>query len=181
MVNINSLILRKFENIAGSRYEEIIKAYQEFLLSEEELVIPEIDSIVLVVDRYSGDIPEGVFRLLEAYNPMRLLLLYVIDESVCRLIRDTLGEEEAEKFRKKEEAIAASILEKVETVLKERKLRWNKELVFADKALYVEEISENYDLLVISKHYGSEATKTHMVSPIVFRIVHHVEKPVVTY
>ncbi len=181
MININRLILRKFKNIAGSRYEEILKSYREFFLTEEEMRIPHVESVLLAIDRYSGEVPEGIFRLLEHYSPQRATVIYVIDENVCRLIRDTLGEEDSEKFREREKELAEKFLKNVGSRLNNSGLNWKGDVVFADKTKYIEGSMENYDVLVIGKQYGLESAKTHHISPLVFRIVQHVTKPVVLY
>ncbi|WP_457750722.1 universal stress protein [Thermococcus sp.] len=181
MVNVNKLILRKFRNIAGSRYEEILKAYREFLLTEEEMIIPRVESVLVALDRYSGEIPAQIFRLLEYYSPQKIMVIYVIDNSTCRLIRDTLGEEDAQKFRERENQLATELLGKIEVEMREHRLNWSCDVVFAGKTEYIETIVEKYDVLVIGKQYGSESTKTHHISPLVFRIVQHISKPVVLY
>lgn len=181
MVNINRLILRKFRNIAGSRYEEILKSYREFFLTEEEMKIPRVESVLLAIDRYSGDVPDAVFRLLEHYSPQRVTVIYVIDESTCRLIRDTLGERDAEKFRERERELAEKFLKKAGSRLDALGLNWSRDVVFADKTGYLEGLMEKYDVLIIGKQYGLESAKTHHISPLVFRIVQHVTKPVVLY
>ena len=181
MVNFSELILRKFRNIAGSRYEEIMKAYQEFFLTEEELQIPVINSILFVVDRFSGEIPTGVFEVLSAYPHASVDVVYLVDSGLFSLIRETLGEEDAEKFREKEESLGRKVLEKIEKELSKLGMDFTVEITFADKVDFVEEKTESSDLLVISRHFGSESVKTHKVSPVVFRIVQGIKKPVIVY
>ncbi len=181
MVKFTDLITRKFQNIAGSRYEEILKAYEEFFLTEEEMVIPDIKSILIPLDRYTTTVPEEVYETISAYPNARLQLVYMIDENVCRLIKDTLGEEDAKKFREKEERRAREILSRMRDRIRELGIIWAEDTVFGDKSEYVESIAGEYDMLIISKHYGSETAKTHTVSPVVFRIVQYVGRPVVLY
>ncbi|AMQ17791.1 universal stress protein [Thermococcus peptonophilus] len=178
---LHDIILRKFNNIAGTRYEEILKAYENFFLTEEELVIPEINSVLLAFDRFSCKVSEEVYETISAFNEATVQVVYVIDEGVLKMIQETLGEEAAEEFREKEIAFAETFLRDVEKKLDELNFKFNRKIAFGDKAEYVKDLSKEYDLLVISRRYGSEATKTHRVSPVVFRIVQHVEKPVVLY
>jgi hypothetical protein len=173
------IILRKFNNIAGTRYEEILKAYENFFLTEEELVIPEIKSVLLVFDRFSCRFSKEVYDTISAFAEADVQVVYVIDEGVLRMIRETLGEEAAEEFRRKEITFAETLLKGIEDKLGELNITFKRKFAFGDKAEYVENISKRYDLLIISRQYGSETTKTHRVSPVVFRIVQHVEKPVV--
>ena len=181
MVNFGELILRKFQNIAGSRYEEIIKAYQEFFLTEEEMNIPVISSILLTIDRFSPEPPEELYEVLVSYPSAMVRVVYLIDRALCNLIRETLGEEDAMKFREKEEALGMEALEKVSRKLHELGMDFTTELIFEEKALFVEERVKEHDLLAISRHFGSESLKTHNISPLVFRIVQRVEKPVIVY
>ncbi|GAB6135704.1 adenine nucleotide alpha hydrolase family protein [Thermococcus prieurii] len=181
MVNFSELVLRKFRNIAGSRYEEILKAYQEFFLTEEELQIPVVTSILLILDRFSGRVPNEVFDVLSAYPGARVDVVYLIDEGLFALIHDTLGENEAEEFRRKEEALGREMITLAERALSELGLDYSVEITFADKVEFVERESEERDLLVLSRHFGSESVKTHKVSPVVFRIVQGIKKPVIVY
>ncbi|WP_297548425.1 universal stress protein [Thermococcus sp.] len=181
MVNFSELILRKFRNIAGSRYEEIMKAYQEFFLTEEELQIPTINSILFAIDRFSGKIPDEVFDVVSAYPGAKVEVVYLIDSVLCGLIRETLGEDEARKFREKEEALGREILKKIESTLSELGMNFTMAIIFDDKVEFIENETESRDLLVISRHFGSESVKTHKVSPVVFRIVQGIKKPVIVY
>ncbi len=181
MVKFADLITRKFQNIAGNRYEEILKAYEEFFLTEEEMAIPDIASILMLLDRYASDIPDEVYETISSYPDAKLQLVYLVDESVCRLIRETLGENDVKKFKDREESTANEILSKVRERLKELDIAWTEDVIFGDKSKYVEDIGQKYDMLIVSKHYGSGTAKTHTVSPVVFRIVQHIGKPLVLY
>ncbi|AEH25003.1 hypothetical protein PYCH_13310 [Pyrococcus yayanosii CH1] len=175
------MILRKFKNIAGNRYEEIAKAYREFLLTKEELSIPNVNSILLPLDRYVKKVPEGVYEILSAYPHAEVEVVYVIDGEICRLIEETIGKEEAKLFREREEETGRRLLESVGWALSRLGLIGRTRLLFGSKSEVVEEISENFDLIVLSRHYGAETTKTHPVSTVVLRIMQNVSKPVILY
>ncbi|WP_297498884.1 universal stress protein [Thermococcus sp.] len=181
MVNFGELILRKFQNIAGSRYEEIVKAYQEFFLTEEEMKIPVISSVLLTIDRFSQEPPDELYEVLVSYKSATVRVVYIIDSALCTLIRETLGEDEAREFREKEEGLGREVLEKISRKLSELEMYFTTELIFEEKAPFVEEAVEEHDLLMISRHFGSESLKTHNISPLVFRIVQGIEKPVIVY
>ncbi|WP_297421033.1 adenine nucleotide alpha hydrolase family protein [Thermococcus sp.] len=181
MVRFASFISQKFKNIAGNRYEEILKSYEDFFLTEEEMVIPDVGSVLIALDRYSEEVPSEVYEAISAYPNAGFLVVYVVDENVLRLIRSTLGDKEAQKFQEKEEQLAEERLSKVEKKLRELGISPRRGRVFGDKGEYLEELTGKYDLLVISKHYGSETTKTHPISPVVFRVVQGIKKPVVIY
>jgi len=178
---LHDIILRKFNNIAGTRYEEILKAYENFFLTEEELIIPEINSILLAFDRFSCKLPEELYETLTAFQGARITIVYIIDEAVFKIIRETLGEEEAFEFKRKEIAFAEEFLRAIEEKLRGLGFEWEREIIFGNKSEYVEDLAESYDLIMMSKHYGFESTRTHSVSPVVFRIVQHMKKPIILY
>ncbi len=181
MVDFSRIILRRFRNIAGFRYEEIMEAYREFFLTEEELKIPGIESVLLILDRFSGEVPEEVFEVLSAYPKARIDAFYVIDGAIYSIIKETLGEEEAGVFRRSEESLGREFLRTIEKALSKLDLSVSTGVTFADKVEFVESEAEKRDLLVISRHFGSESVKTHKVSPVVFRIVQGIKKPVIVY
>jgi len=176
----SSMIARKFKNIAGERYEEIMSFYREFLLSEEEMSVPSISAVLMPLDRSTVVIPEKVYEFLSTYEGS-ILLLYVIDVDVIGIIEGTLGEEEAEVFKRKELEEAYKLLSSIELKLSGFNFSIRKEVVFGDKGEDVIDRARNHDLVVISKRYGSEGARSSRVSPLVFRIVHNVTKPVVVY
>lgn len=177
----SDIINRKFTNLAGKRYEEIIRKYREFFLTEEEMIIPEITSIFIVLDRYSHLPDENVYEVISAYPNAKVCLLYTIDEGVARLIASTLGEEEANVFRNAEREYGEKVLSEVKKRLSKMGLSVKVELVFGDKGEEPIGKAHDCDLLVISKNYGSETSKSSPISPLVYRVVQHVEKPVIIY
>ncbi|CUX77244.1 hypothetical protein CHITON_0465 [Thermococcus chitonophagus] len=176
----SNIILRKFKNIAP-RYEEIVRAYREFLLTEEEFTIPKIEKILIPLDRYSESPTNTVIEYLTSYPGSTILLLYIIDGEVCRLIRETIGENEAELFRKRELEKGHKTLEKVEATLPSDSFTVKSQLKTGNKAEIIEEIANDFDVVIISRHYGAETTKTHPVSPVVLRILQNVKIPVLLY
>ncbi len=177
----SELIDRKFRNIAERRYEDILKMYNEFFLTEEEMIIPEINSIIMVFDRYSEKPTEKVYDAISAYPEAEICLLYTVDENVAMLIAATLGEEESEKFREAERNYGEAFLEKVNGKLKELGFKTRSKLIFGNKGEEAILREEKYDLFVISRKYGAETSKTSPVSPLVIKIVQHIEKPLMVY
>ncbi|MBO8174207.1 MAG: universal stress protein [Thermococcus sp.] len=177
----SSLIQRKFKNIAGKRYERILREYREFLLTEEEMVLPEIKSILIPLDRFISEIPKEVYETLSAYKEAKFVLVYIIDAQVFHMIEQTLGREASEEFRKKEESDGMYLLEKIAKDFEELGIAPQLRLFFGDKSEDVITLAEKHDMLVLSKAYGSEITKTHPLSPIVLKIVQHVTIPVIVY
>ncbi|WP_297523344.1 universal stress protein [Thermococcus sp.] len=177
----SELINRKFQNIAENRYREIVERYREFFLSEEELAIPRIFRVFVLLDRYSEKPNDDVYETLKAYPSARVCLLYVVEESLVRLVASTLGDEEAEKLRTLEINFGNNILDEVESRLKEMKFEVERRFIFGVRAEEPLKFEDDCDLFIISKHYGSETSKTYPVSPMVYRIVQHIEKPIIIY
>jgi len=176
----SSLIERKFKNIAGKRYEKVLREYREFLLTEEETVVPEIRSILMPLDRFVRDIPEELYETLSAYDAT-VVLVYIIDATLFSIIKETLSGEASEEFRKNEESHGMMLLEKVGERLEEMGLNVHRRMFFGDKSDDVIKLTDDHDMVVLSKSYGSEITRVSPISPVVFKIVQHVEKPVIVY
>jgi len=177
----SSMISRKFRNIAGERYEEIMNFYREFLLSEEEMHVPEVSSILMPIDGSVHVIPEKVYRLLSAYEGVSILLLYVIDMNVLRIVEGTLGKMEAEIFKGKELKRADEFLRAVEVKLSGFRISLRTEVIIGHKGDDVVRRAREHDMIIVSKKYGSEGARSLRISPLVFRIVHSIAKPVVVY
>ncbi|WP_335755155.1 MULTISPECIES: universal stress protein [Thermococcus] len=179
----NKLIARKFRNIAGERYEEIAKRYREFLLLPEEFVLPEIHSILLPVDRFSGEIREELYDTLSAYPGASVTVVYISEKRTLSLIEQTLGREEAEKLRKAKMEFAERLAKEIASRLEAHGLRVERRYFIGSKSDDVVRMmeEENFDLLVISRSYGSEVTRTSPISPLVLKIVQHVNRPTIVY
>ncbi|WP_175059464.1 universal stress protein [Thermococcus sp. 2319x1] len=176
----SSLIGRKFKHIAGKKYEDIMKHYREFLLTEEERQIPEIRSILMPLDRYVKNIPLELYETISAYEAS-VLLVYILDAQVFELVRQTLSPEASEEFRRKEEVMGEELLNNVAKKLESYGLKVQRRMFFGNKSDDVIRMAENYDMLAISKNYGSEITKTSSLSPLVLKIIQHLEIPVIVY
>jgi len=176
----SSFIGRKFKHIAGKKYEDIMRHYREFLLTEEEKQIPEINSILMPLDRYVKNVPTEVYETISAYEA-NILLVYILDSQIFELVRQTLSPEASEEFKRREEMIGEELLNTVAKKLESYGLKVQRRLFFGNKSDDVIRMAENYDLLAISRNYGSEITKTSPISPLVLRIVQHLNIPVIIY
>ncbi|ASJ13277.1 hypothetical protein A3L14_10460 [Thermococcus thioreducens] len=177
------LIARKFRNIAGGRYEEIAKRYREFLLLPEEFVLPEIHSILMPVDRFSGNIPEELYEILSAYPGASVTVVYISEKRTLLLIEQTLGRDEAEKLKRAKMEFAERVAAEIASRLEMHGLRVRHRQFIGSKSDDVVKMmeGEEFDLLVISRSYGSEVTKISPISPLVLKIVQHVDKPTIVY
>ncbi|ASJ06045.1 hypothetical protein A3L08_01210 [Thermococcus pacificus] len=179
----NKLIQRKFRGIAGERYEEIAKRYREFLLLPEEFVLPEVRSILMPIDRFSGEIPESLYETLSAYIEAKVTVVYISEKKTLKIIEETLGREEAERLRNAKMEFAEKLSGEIASRLEGLGLRVERRHFLGSKSDDIISLlkDEDFDLLVVSRSYGSEVTKTSPISPIVLRIVQHVEKPVIVW
>ncbi len=180
---LNRIISRKFRDIAGDRYEQIAKRYREFLLLPEELVLPEVKSILFPVDRFSLDIPEELFETLRAYAGASLKLIYISEKRTLHIIEQTLGKEEAEKLKAEKMRFASETLRNLAPGLENLGLSVETDYFIGSKSDDVIELMSTgkFDLLVISRCFGSEPSRTSPISPVVFKIVQHIDEPVIVY
>ena len=81
----SSLIQRKFKDIVGRRYEAVLKDYSEFLLTDEEMLVPEVRSILIPLDLFVHDITDEAIEVLSAYNAT-ITLAYITDAGVIELL-----------------------------------------------------------------------------------------------
>ncbi|WP_363316541.1 universal stress protein [Thermococcus sp.] len=175
------LIARKFRHIAGDRYDEITKRYREFLLLPEEFVLPEISSILIPVDRFAHEIPGELYDTLEAYSGAAVTVVYITDRMAFRMIEQTLGKSEAERLKMAETELGERVLSEIVGELRAIGLRARGRHLFGSKSDDVIKLAAEFDLLVISRGYGSEITKMSPMSPVVLKIVQHVDRPTIIY
>ena len=180
---LNRIISRKFKYIAEDRYEQIAKRYREFLLLPEELILPEVKSILFPIDRFSLKVPDELFETLSAYSGASIKLVYISEERTLRMIEQTLGKEEAEKLREEKIRFAHETVELFAPRLEELGLFVEIGHLLGSKSDDVIDLmsSGRFDLLVISRCFGSEPSKTSPTSPIVLKILQHIDKPVIVY
>jgi len=174
-------IERKFISLAGEKYEEILKSYFDFLLTEEERKVPEVERILMPLDRYSSKVPENVFPAFELFKDAKIFLVYIIEENIVRLIRETLGEEEAIEYVLKEEADGKKVLRLLAERFTKMGFVVDFELKRGEGINIIGNLSEDFNLIFVSKHFGSEPTKTHMISPLVFSLLQIMNLPLVLY
>ncbi len=177
----STIISRKFKNIAGARYERILKDYREFFLTKEELSLPIIKSILMPIDRSTRKVPKEIYEALSACEDAEVTVVYIMSEDACELIRQTLGEKASREFRLKQEESGRALLESITPSLERLGLKVRTRMLLGNKSEDVIRLSREKDLLVIPKLYGSEITKTTSISPVVMKIVQHVSIPVIVY
>ncbi|WP_461865696.1 universal stress protein [Thermococcus sp.] len=177
----STIINRRFKHIAGNRYEKILKSYKEFFLTEEEISLPVIKSILMPVDRSVKTVPKEIYEALSACEDAEVTVVYIMSEEACTLIRQTLGEEASKEFKTKAEERGRRLLEKIALSLENAGLKVRTRMFFGNKSEDVIKLSRESDLLVIPRIYGSEITKTTSITPIVMKIVQHVNIPVIVY
>lgn len=182
MEYFKSLINRKFKDIVGSRYKDVLKEYREFLLTEEEAVICNFKKILIPLDIFVSDIPESLYDLLTAFDDTEVSLVYITDSSVVSIIGEILGEEAGSEYRTKKEEYGQNLLKSLSGELNERGFSSvNIRLYAGHKWDDVEMMSENYDLVAISKKYGGGMGDENEISPVAQRLVQQMNISTVLY
>ena len=95
MEYFTSLINRKFKDVVGTRYKDVLKDYREFLLTEEDIVICNFRKVLMPLDIFVSDVSEEFYDLMTAFCDIEVNLVYITDTDVVSIIKDVLGEESA--------------------------------------------------------------------------------------
>jgi hypothetical protein len=176
----SSLIQRKFKDIVGRRYEEVLKDYSEFLLTEEEMLVPEIRSILIPLDLFVHDITDEVIDVLSAYDAT-ISLAYITDTGVIELLEQTLDHATAEEFRAKKEEYGRRLLERTAAKLEEHGFTTQARMFVGHKGDDVVRIAKNHDMVALCRRYADGESTDASISPIVLRICQRVETPALIY
>lgn len=181
MEYFKSLINRKFKDVVGSRYKDVLKDYREFLLTEEEIVVCSFKKILIPLDIFVSDVSEEFYDLLTAFEQTEINLVYITDSDVVSIIRDVLGEEAGTAYQTKKEEYGNRLLEKISGELEKRGLVVNRRLYSGHKWDDVETMSDNYDLVAISKSFGGGRGDDNEISPVAQRLVQQMNVSSVLY
>lgn len=176
----SSLIQRKFKDTVGTRYQDVLREYGEFLLTEELMQVPEVRKILIPLDIFVEDIPESLYDVLSAYDA-EVTLAYITDSQVYSIIKETLTDELAEAFLKKKEGYGHELLDSVTKELQQIGFTVHQRLFTGHKGEDVEKMAADFDLIAISKSYGSARTEHYPVSPLALRISQHLKKMTLLY
>jgi uncharacterized protein YbcI len=176
----SSLIQRKFKDLVGSRYEAIRTEYSDFLVSEEEMKVSPVTSVLVPVDIFVKDIPEKLTELLAAYEA-RVHLVYIIDRRTEDIIGEMVGEERKLEFIRKKEDYGRTILDIFTKKLETKGLSVQKSLFSGSKTEDVLRMSREYDLVALSRAFGAPGSENMPLSPAVSHIGRRTERSVVIY
>ncbi|MDK2916639.1 MAG: hypothetical protein PWR25_1196 [Euryarchaeota archaeon] len=176
----SSLIQRKFKDIVGRRYDSVLKDYSEFLLTDEEMFVPEVRSILVPLDSFVHDITDEAIDVLSAYDAT-VSLAYITDADVLELLGQALDRESMEEFRKKKEEYGQKLLERTAARLEDHGFSTQTRMFVGHKGDDVIQMAKNHDMIALCRRYADgEATDTS-ISPIVLRICQRVETPALIY
>lgn len=178
----SNVIHRKFRDFVGSRYDAVLKDYQEFLITEEDLVIPEYASILVPMDIYASEISDNVVRLLAAYE-VPVTLVYISDRYVHDVIKESLGEAAVDAYQKKRDERGDEMLKKAEQAFMSAGVPVKIRRFIGHKGQDVEKIvaSEGIDIIAVSKKYGMAQSENYHLSPLVARLTQHLRIPAIIY
>jgi hypothetical protein len=176
----SSLIQRKFKDIVGKRYDSVLKDYSEFLLTDEEMVVPEIRSILVPLDSFVHDIGDEAIDVFSAYDAT-ISLAYITDAGVINLLKQTLGHESAEEFRAKKEEYGQKLLERTAAKLEERGFSTQTRMFVGHIGDDVARMAKNHDMVALCRRYADGESTDDSVSPIVLRLCQRVQTPALIY
>ena len=95
MEYFKSLINRKFKDVVGTRYSDVLKDYREFLLTDEEILVSDFKNVLMPLDIFVSSVPEEMYDLLTAFEDAEVNLVYITDSDVLSIIDDVLGDDAA--------------------------------------------------------------------------------------
>lgn len=176
----SSLIQRKFKDIAGRRYESVLKDYSEFLLTDREMSVPEIRSILIPLDLFVHDIPDAAIEVLSAYNAT-ISLAYITDAGVIELLEQALDRASTEEFRAKKEEYGRKLLDRTAAKLQDHGFSVQTRMFIGHKGDDVVRMAKNHDMVALCRRYADGESTDASVSPIVLRICQRVETPALIY
>lgn len=176
----SSLIQRKFKDIAGRRYDSILKDYREFLLADEEMFIPEVRSILVPLDLFVQDITDEALDVLSAYDAT-ISLAYITDTEVIKLLEQALDSESTKEFQAKKEEYGQKLLKRIAAKLEERGFSTQTRMFVGHKGDDVVRMAKNHDMVALCRRYADGESTDVSVSPVVLRICQRVEIPALIY
>ena len=175
-----ALIERKFRDVAGSRYEQILNEYRDFIPSEEELQVAPVKSILVLFDFFSGGLPREVSGLLSTFHAP-VTLVYLIDDQVLRVVSESLGQDTGALFREREEDRARELLKRTCALVEETGASCRSLVRTGTKGDEAQAQAQSSGLLVLGKKFGMTAGDNGDISPVVLRLQKAAPCPVIIY
>lgn len=176
----SSLIQRKYKDLVGKQYDRVLKEYSMFLLTEEEMTIAPVRSILMPLDVYVKSVTPTLYEVLSAYDA-KITIVYITDAQVVSILKQTLDEAAALEFLKRKEAQGQQLLDRVGAELRAAGIGSQQRMFAGRKGEDIERMTPDYDLVVLSRSYGAEITESTPVSPLVLRISQTITKPTIIY
>lgn len=176
----SSLIQRKYKDLVGKQYDKVLRDYSMFLLTEEEMTILPVRSILMPLDVYVRDVTPVLYDVISAYDAV-VTMVYITDAQVVSVLKQTLDEAAALEFLKRKEDQAQRLMDRVGAELKSAGIASQQRMFAGRKGEDVERMAADYDLVVLSRSYGAEVTEATPVSPNVLRISQSISKPTIIY
>ncbi|WP_067051345.1 universal stress protein [Methanofollis ethanolicus] len=176
-----SLLQRKFKDVAGTRYEAVAREYREFLLTEEEMVVPEVSSILMPLDYFVKEIPPALYETLSSYEGAKVTLVYIIDMEVIRIVEDSLDEKAIAEFRRKRESFGEDLLNRAIASLEGAGLSVTSRMFAGKKFDNILELMQESDLIAVSKTYGTQTTEIAPLSSVTLRLAQMANIPIIVY
>jgi hypothetical protein len=178
---IQSLIKRKFKDIGEKQYDKIRIEYAHFLVTEEELEMPEIKKILLPVDIFANDISDKCLDVLKTFDSAEISLIYLIDEKVTRIVGDIIGKDQVDIYVVQHKESGQRVIDNISSKIQNAGMKIKSSLYVGKKEDEIIRLSGNADLLVISRDYGEPTSELVPVSPLAQDITRRASTPVILY
>lgn len=175
-----ALIERKFRDVAGSRYEQILKEYRDFIPTEEELQVAPVTSVLVLLDFFSRELPGEVSDLLPTYHAP-VAVVYLIDDQVVRVVTESLGRDTGITFLEREESRARELVARNCAILEQSGVSCRSLVRTGVKGDEAQAQAGSCGLLVIGKKFGMTAGDNGDISPMVLRLQKAAPCPVIIY
>jgi hypothetical protein len=164
-----SLIERKFKGRTMGSYEAIRREYADFLMAEEEMTIREVRKILLPIDYFVEMLPPDLVWILSVYGA-EVHIAYILDRDILGLIDELAGKELREKYQEKKEAAGMEKVARFSRQLEEEGLQVTASLFQGSQIEDAIRLSENFDIVALSREFGAGITEKTPVSPVTVQV-----------
>ncbi|NYT16444.1 MAG: universal stress protein [Methanomicrobiales archaeon] len=176
----SSLIERKFRGRTIGQYEQIRKEYADFLMSEEEMRVREIKKILIPIDYFVEPPAPGLVWVLSVYQA-EIHIAYIVDRDVLRLLEEIGGAKLRDEYQVKKEVAGREKLAAFSRIIGHEGIRVTTSLFTGSQIEDALRLSEGYDIIAVSRGYGSGTTEAVPASPAAIQVTQRARCSVLIY
>jgi len=176
----SSLIERKFKGRTMGSYEAIRREYADFLMTEEEMIVREVRKILLPIDYFVELLPSELVWVLSVYEA-EVHIAYILDRDILTLLDEMAGGELRREYQEKKEAAGMEKLAMLSVQLEQAGLRVTTSLFDGSQIEDAVRLSESFDIVALSRVYGTGITEKTPVSPVTVQVAQRVHCSALIY